>query len=106
MSQSGVWLIESPVSMVAGEQIAYSVDWLGATSVSAPQAGVYRNGADITAEAMDGEDAHSVSGNVLTLKKLRALDDDGGACYVLVVTANVDGNLERRKLLVRVVKPL
>src|SRR5690606_313631 len=52
MSEKNVWLMDSPVSMVAGEQIAYSVDWQGATSVSAAQASVYRNGVDITSEAM------------------------------------------------------
>lgn len=103
--ESNVWLIDSPVSMVAGEQIAYSVDWQGATSVSAPQAWVYRNALDITTQAMDAGDAHTVTGNVLTLKKLRALDADGGACYVVLIAALVDGNQERRKLLVQVVAP-
>ncbi|QYK51831.1 MAG: hypothetical protein KF701_04870 [Anaerolineales bacterium] len=103
MADSAVWLIDSPVSMLAGEQIAYSVDWQGATSVSAPHATVYRNGADITAEAMDAGDAHVITGSVLTLKKLRALDADGGARYVVLMGALVDGNQERRKLLVQVV---
>ncbi len=103
MADSAVWLIDSPVSMVAGEQIAYSVDWQGATSVSAPQAAVYRNGVEITASAMDAGDAHVITGSVLTLKKLRALDVDGGARYVVLISAQVDGNQERRKLLVQVV---
>lgn len=103
MADSAVWLIDSPVSMLAGEQIAYSVDWQGATSVSAPHATVYRNGVDVTAEAMDAGDAHVITGSVLTLKKLRALDVDGGARYVVLMGALVDGNQERRKLLVQIV---
>lgn len=103
MAENPVWLIDSPVSMIAGEQIAYSVDWQGATSVSAAGATVYRNGLDITAQAMDAGDAHVITGNVLTLKKLRALDPDGGARYVVLIHAQVDGNQERRKLLVQVV---
>ncbi|HRN50154.1 MAG TPA: hypothetical protein PLC52_04915 [Anaerolineales bacterium] len=105
MADKSVWLIDSPVSMVAGEQIAYSVDWQGATSVSTAQATVYRNGADITSEAMDAGDAHIITGSVLTLKKLRALDVDGGASYVVMIAAVVDGNHERRKLRVQVVSP-
>jgi len=105
MTEKTVWLIDSPVSMVAGEQIAYSVDWQGATSVSAPQAVVYRNGADVTSEVMDAGDAHIITGSVLTLKKLRALDADGGARYVVLIGAMVDGNQERRKLLVQVAAP-
>lgn len=49
-------------------------------------------------------DAHVINGNVLTLKKLRALSTDGGARYVLVVEADVDGNRERRKLLIHIVR--
>lgn len=103
-SESNIWLIESPVVMVEGEQIAYSVDWQGGANVTNPAAAVYKNGVDITAEAMDAGDAHIINGNVLTLKRLRARNSDGGARYVLVVEADVDGNRERRKLLIHVVK--
>lgn len=103
-SETNIWLIESPVVMVEGEQIAYSVDWQGAVRVESPQAAVYKNGADITAQAMDADDAHVVTGSVLTLKKLRARSGDGGARYVLVVEAEVDSNLERRKLLIHIAR--
>jgi hypothetical protein len=103
-SEASVWLIESPVTMVEGELIAYSVDWQGAAYVSDPEANVYKNGVDITEECMDGEDTHVINGNVLTLKKLQARATDGGARYVLVIEANVDGNLERRKLLIHIVR--
>jgi hypothetical protein len=103
-SESSIWLIESPVVMVEGEQIAYSVDWQGAARVESPQAAVYKNGADITAQTMDAGDEHVITGAVLTLKMLRARSGDGGARYVLVVEAEVDGNLERRKLLIHVAR--
>jgi hypothetical protein len=103
-SESSIWLIESPVVMVEGEQIAYSVDWQGAARVEEPQAAVYKNGADITAQTMDAGDEHVITGSVLTLKKLRARSGDGAARYVLVVEAEVDGNLERRKLLIHIAR--
>lgn len=104
MMESGVWLVDSPVTMVEGEEIAYSVDWQGATQVSSPDVQVFKNHVDITAEAMAGGDAHIVNGSVLTMKKLRAAETDGGARYVVMIEALVDGNLERRKLLVQVVR--
>ena len=79
-----IWLVESPVTMVAGEQIAFSVDWQGAARVSDPEAYVYRNGADITAEVMTSDDSHQVSGNVVTLKKLSAgLTHGGGQARII-----------------------
>ena len=103
-TDNSIWLIESPVVMVEGEQIAYSVDWQGAVRVGSPQAAVYKKGADITAETMDAGDVHVITGSVFTLKKLRARIGDGGARYVLVVEAQVDGNLERRKLLIHIAR--
>jgi hypothetical protein len=99
-----VWLVESPITMVEGEQIAFSVEWQGAARVSEAEATVFKNAVDITGQAMEGDDDHVINGNVLTLKKLTAGATDGGARYVLVVKAEVDGNLEKRKLLVQVVK--
>jgi hypothetical protein len=103
-AQHDIWLIESPVVMVEGEQVAYSVDWQGAASVTNPQALVFKSGVDITSDAMDGDDEHIINGSVLTLMRVRARQGDGGARYVLVVEADVDGNRERRKLLVHIVR--
>lgn len=102
--QEEVWLIESPLTMIEGEQIAFSVDWQGATRLSDAEASVFKNGVDISAQTMDAGDEHVINGNVLTLKKLRARDTDGGARYVLVVEADVDGNRERRKLLIYIAR--
>jgi hypothetical protein len=47
----------------------------------------------------------SVSGTVVTLKTITAQGGDGGSNYVVAVTANVDGNTEIRKFIIRVVRP-
>lgn len=101
---NGVWLIESPITMVEGEQIAFSVNWLGASKVTSPVVDIYKNGADITEEVLGAGDEYVISSNVLTLKKLRARDTDGGAKYVMVIEANVNSNTERRKLLIHIVR--
>ncbi|MDH3943705.1 MAG: hypothetical protein OEV06_06420 [Anaerolineae bacterium] len=98
-----IMLIESPVQMMTGETITYSVTWLGASNLSSPNALVYRRGTDISATAMPSG-AHAVSGNVQTLKPLTAGSNDGGKKYVVVIECVVDGNTERRKLIVDIVK--
>lgn len=103
-SETSIWLIESPVVMVEGEKIAYSVDWQGAANLTNPAAFVYKNGVDITDQTMDGEDEHAINGSVLTLRRLQARSNDGGSRYVVLVEADVDGNRERRKLLVHIVR--
>ncbi len=100
---NGIWLIESPVQMVEGEAIAYSVDWLGASKVESPMVVVYKNGQDVTSAVMISGDSHVVSGNVVTLKKITAQNNDGGNQYVVVVECAVVNDIERRKLLVQVV---
>lgn len=104
VEQSNLWLIESPVNMVEGEQIAFSVDWQGAASVSDPDVVVFKNGVDITDQVLISSDSHVVSGVVLTLRKITARNTDGGARYVVVIQATVDGNKEKRKLLIRVAR--
>lgn len=104
MNDATVWLVESPITMVEGEEIAFSVDWQGAARVSEADASVFKNGVDITEETMEGDEEHVINGNVLTLKKLTARSTDGGGRYVLMIEADVDGNRERRKLLIQVVK--
>ncbi len=100
---SNLWLNESPMTMIEGETVTFSVTWLGATDVSSPGATVYKNGADVTSTVMPSG-AHSASGNVQALKPMAAGSNDGGNAYVVVVQAAVDGNTERRKLLVKVLK--
>ena len=102
MADGQVWLIESPVTMIEGEEIAYSVNWLGASLVEEPYMAVYKNGEDISNEVLNAIDENVISGNVLTLKRILARASDGGAQYVVLVEALVNGNKERRKLLIHI----
>ena len=99
-----VWVVESPLVMVEGEEIAFSLEWLGACQVEEPAAVVYRGGQDVTGEVMVSGDEHVVSGAVVTLKKITAGASDGGAKYVVAIRCRVDGNREIRKLLLHVVR--
>ena len=101
---SDLWLIESPVVMVEGESIAYSVDWLGASKVESPDVKVYKDGQEVTSTVIGASPNHTISGNVLTMDAITAGVNDGGASYVVVVQCGVDNNTEIRKLLIRVVK--
>jgi hypothetical protein len=97
-----LWLLESPVSLLEGEAVAFSVEWLGAGQVAAPAAWAYKDGEDITDEVMAGDDEHTVRGRVMTLKRLAPRPGDGGQRYLLLVQAEVDGNVQRRKCVVEV----
>ena len=98
-----ILVIESPTSMIEGETITYSVTWQGASSLTGPDAIVYKDGADITSTAMPSG-SHNVSGNVQTLKPLVAGTADGRKKYVVIIECTVDGNTERRKLIVNIAK--
>lgn len=100
-----IWVIESPITMVEGEEVAYSIDWLGASKLETAVVKVYKNGGDKTSDIMISGDSNVISGNVLTCKKITALEDDGGSRYVLVAQCAVDNNTEIRKCLIQIVKP-
>ena len=53
---------------------------------------------------MASGDEHVVSGNVLTMKKITAVANDGGERDVVVIQCGVDNNTEIRKLLIQIVK--
>lgn len=100
-----IWLVESPLTMIEGEEIAFSVEWIGAVNLSEPDCKVYKNGVDISENTMISGDSDSVSGNIQTLRRITARSGDGGSRYVVEISASVDNNLEKRKLLIEVVKP-
>ena len=100
-----IWLVESPMTMIEGEEIAFSVEWIGAVNLSEPTSKVFRNGLDISAEAMISGDSDETSGNIQTLKKITARSGDGGSRYVVEVGALVDNNAEKRKFLIQIVRP-
>ncbi|MEN8242169.1 MAG: hypothetical protein ABFS17_09635 [Chloroflexota bacterium] len=100
-----IWLAESPLTMIEGEEIAFSVEWVGAVNLSDPGTKVYKDGVDVSASVMLSGDSDEVSGNVQTMRRITALPGDGGSRYVVEVGANVDNNLEKRKLLIEIVRP-
>lgn len=100
-----IWLVESPLTMIEGEEIAFSVEWSGAVNLADPQSKVFKNGVDVSESVMISGDSDSASGNVQSLKRITALSGDGGTRYVVEVCANVDNNIEKRKLLIQIVKP-
>ena len=95
-------VIESPIAMVEGEAITYAITWLGATSITAGVSILYRDGADYTSTAMSG--SSTSSGIVQTLETITAQAGDGGKSYIVAIKATVDGNVEIRKLHIKIVK--
>ena len=95
-----IWVVEREQVMIEGEALAFSVAFVGTTTVSDPSSTVFKNGADISGTVQSGSD--SVSGNVVKLKTITAQNGDGGSVYVVVVSAVVDGNTEKRKFIIRI----
>ncbi len=94
---------ESPIQMLEGETITYALTWIGASALSSPTAVVYKDSAVYTSTAMPSG-SHTVSGNVQTLKPLVATGGDGNNDYVVIIECVVDGNTERRKLIVNIIR--
>ena len=99
-----VFIIESPIAMLEGETIQFCVEWLGATRLSNPVVVVYQNGKDISSKVMIAFDDFEISGNILIMRKISALLHDGGTEYVVIIQCGVDTNIERRKLVIEVIK--
>lgn len=104
MDREDIFIVESPIAMIAGETITYSVDWLGATTLENPAMAIYCNGKDISSTSMVIPGDFEISGSVLTLKKITAKLNDGGATYVALIQCTVDKNVERRKLVIEISK--
>ena len=100
-----IWVIDSPIAMIEGESIVFAVEFIGATTVEVPSSEVYKNGAAYSDQVQISGDRHQISGRSVVLKKITAKAGDGGATYIVVVSATVDGNDEKRKLKIRVVDP-
>jgi len=98
-----VWVVEKDQVMVEGEAITFSVNFIGATTISSPDTKCYKNGSDYSGTALSG--SSSASGSVVTCEKVTAQSGDAGEVYVIVVSATVDGNTEIRKFLIRIVGP-
>ena len=92
-----IMCVESPVSVVEGETITFSVTFWGAATTSSTI--VYRNQSStaVTATIMPSG-SQTESGNVVTLKPATAFT--GGSRYIFAVTATVAGNVRVRKFMV------
>lgn len=102
---NNIWVVESPLTMIEGEEIAFSLEWSGAAVVEDPSSKVYQDGVEITESVMVNGDSDTASGNVQTIRRISAQSGDGGGCYVVEICANVDNNIEKRKLLLHIIKP-
>ena len=103
MMTDDIWVVEKDQVMVEGESITFSVDFAGATTVSSPDTKCYKNGDDYSSTALSG--SSSASGSVVMCETVTAQSGDGGNVYVMLVSASVDGNMEIRKFLIRIVAP-
>ena len=101
---SDLWILESPMEIIAGETVTYSIEWLSVTTLASPTAYVYFNGSDVTSDIMTSG-SHSVSGNIQILKAITARTTEQNGSYIVVAECTVDGNVERRKLELRVLSP-
>jgi hypothetical protein len=97
-----VWAIESPVTMVEGESRTFTVQFLGASSVSSPSVKAYHNKSDVTSTLFP-TNTPTASGDTVTLSPLEGIE--GGETYVIVVTATVDSNTEIGKFQIVAVEP-
>ena len=104
IERNDLFLIESPITMIEGETIKYSVEWLGATKLENPALAIYLNGKDISNKVLLGFDDFEIAGSVVTLKKITTGQNDGGLEYVVLIQCTVDKNIERRKLMIEVVE--
>ena len=92
-----IWILESPVHVVEGISIPFTITFPWATTVSAsPTVEIYKDGSSTnTASTYMPSGSHSVSGNTLTMKNLTAVVPGK---YVLVINATVDGVADVWKL--------
>lgn len=97
------WVVETPEPVVEGSTITYSILWQGATSLSSATAYVYMNGSDITSTVMPSG-SHTSSNNIQTLKPLAFQDGHGGNTYVVIAECVVDGNTDRVKFKIPVLR--
>ena len=104
IDKGNIFIIESPVSMLEGETIKFSIEWLGASRLVNPTMAVYQNGKDISSSVLLFFDDYEISGTVLTLRKISAKLNDGGSQYVVLIQCSVDANIERRKLVIEIIK--
>ncbi len=96
-----IWLVESPITMIEGEEFTFGHTWEDADSVATGTLAVYKKGTNVTTDVTTG--AHSIAGAVHVWPTIKSLV--GGETYVAVIGATVDGNVQKRKLMIYCVRP-
>jgi hypothetical protein len=109
--KTDLWLEESPIDVVAGEKVTYSVTWTGKTAGSGPETHIYKNNKlmdkTMLAHNEDTSIVNAISNGsppVQTLPTISFGEKDGGSEFVLIIQATVDGQTELHKCLFRCVK--
>ena len=98
----GIWPNEGPQPAIEGEQITYTLT-VPYASVSSGTHVCYKNNTDVSATVLSG--AVSVSGNVITGKKMTVPAGYGGSTIVHVVGADCDGQHLTFKIATPVSRP-
>lgn len=91
-----IWVNESPLTLIAEEDVIFTLQWIGGSSLASPVMKAYADDVDVSATVLTG--TTTVSGDVQTLKKLTAMTP--GVTYVLEIQCDIGSNTEFRKLLV------
>jgi hypothetical protein len=94
----------SPIFAYPAESFALQILVLGTNAPSSPNVTVYKGRSDVTSTVMSSG-SHSVSGQVITTKPVTASTLVANAIYTFMITATIAGNVEQRKLVVRVLDP-
>lgn len=100
---SDIWPIEGVLPLTAGESPVLKLVYKGATFVNSTGAtqALYKGSTDVSSTCLTG--SITTVGNCLTSKTITGLV--GGATYILVTSAPVDGVTEIRKVMLVVQRP-
>lgn len=100
-----IWVMESPIAMTELEAYSFSVDYLGASEVSTPVVTAWKEEEEETSNVFISGDSHTISENVLLMKKFTVAADTGGSIYILEIKGTVDGNILIEKFMIKIVAP-
>ena len=95
------WVEESPVYVREGETKAYALVWRGAATVSSGTDEVYANNSSQT--VLTG--SVSITGNVMTTRRITVPAGAGGLTYVWEFSAAVDGDQRKTAIQLEVLRP-
>ena len=91
----------SPIIMIEGDVITFSVKYTGASSAAASAITCYKGETDISSTAFAG--STSESGDTVTWKALTAGASDGGEVYIVASKCTVDTNTLTVKTYIKIV---